>query len=33
MNMTFVALELNQENKNYKIWIQIHFEFLKNSRN
>jgi hypothetical protein len=33
MNMTFVALELNQENKTYKIWILTHLEFLENSRN
>jgi hypothetical protein len=33
MNMTSIALELNQENKIYKIWILIHLEFLKNSRN
>jgi hypothetical protein len=33
MNITSIALELNLENKTYKIWILIHFEFLKNLRN
>jgi hypothetical protein len=33
MNMTFIALELNWENKANRILILIHFEFLDNSRN
>jgi hypothetical protein len=28
MNMIFVALELDYQNKAYKIWILIHFEFF-----
>jgi hypothetical protein len=28
MNVTFVALKLNYQNKDYQIRILIHFEFL-----
>jgi hypothetical protein len=32
INMIFVAIELNYQNKAYKIWIPSHFEFVQNSK-
>jgi hypothetical protein len=32
INMVFVALEPNWQNKVYKVWYQIHIEFSKNRK-